>query len=206
MGVPVVLLCVLHQAGTALAAESPRFTLAVAGGTQSLTVPWHVGPVAGRLNPTLMVGTERTLKPGDRWRLYQTANVGFFQHHWWMTGLSLDTEVGLGRALPLGLHADLRLGLGYLHYFWRRQGFALRDGRYVHKTDLGRPSFLVPLAIVLGHRGRSSRTPAISPFICGRWAIQVLFLDDAPVMTHLHLLAGVRLQWGGRGAARAGGQ
>jgi hypothetical protein len=112
----ILLLLVCIGIVTPLAAES-RFPLVISGGTHSLTVPWHLGPVTKRLNPALTVGTERTLKRGSRTRLYQTANLGFFQHYWWMTGVFLDTELGGSYALPRGFHADLRLGVGYLHYF-----------------------------------------------------------------------------------------
>ena len=76
-----------------LAAE-PRFPLIISAGAHSLSVPWHMGPATKRLNPALIVGTERTLRPGGRVRLYQTANFGFFQHYWWVTGLSIGHRAG----------------------------------------------------------------------------------------------------------------
>ncbi len=94
--------------------------ITVSAGTQSLTVPWYLAPVDSRWNPAFTVGTDRPLRSGDRTFLYNTANLGFFQHYWWMTGLFINTEVGAGYKRPGGFHADLKLGLGYLHYFWRR--------------------------------------------------------------------------------------
>jgi hypothetical protein len=144
-----------------------------------------------------MVGTERTLKSGERWRFYQTANLGYFQHHWWISGVTLDTELGIGRRLPLGLHSDLRLGLGYLHYFWRREGMTIRDGRYEPAADWGRPALIVPFSAVLGYRGSSHRPAAVSPFVAARWVPTATFLEDEPVISNLLLLGGLRLEWGG---------
>jgi hypothetical protein len=129
-------------------------------------------------------------------RLYHTVNLGFFQHYWWMTGLFLDAEFGVGRALPAGFQADLRLGVGYLHYFWRRESLELEDGRYVQVTDWGRPSLWVPLSVVLGYRGNPARPLAVAPFISAQWAAQALFQDEIPAMTHFFLLVGVRIEFG----------
>ncbi len=193
-GLPLLILLLQLCIGnnTSLAAQS-RFPLVVSCGTHSLTVPWYPGPVTNRLNPALIVGTERTLRPGNRIRLYHTANLGFFQHYWWMTGVFLDTELGASYALPLGLHADLRLGVGYLHYFWRRKVLELKDGAYVQVTDWGKPSLMIPLSVELGYRGSSTRPLAVSPFLSVQWAVQGLFLEEVPAMPHLFILVGARI-------------
>jgi len=176
-----------------------RYPINVSLGTHSLTVPWYPGPVAVRLNPALLVGAERTLKSGRSARYYQTANLGFFRHYWWMSGVSLDTELGVSRSLTRGIHADLRLGVGYLHYFWRRETLELRNGKYVEVADWGRPSLLVPLTITLGYRGSVERPLAVAPFVFARWAAQVLFLDEVPAATHFVVGVGGRIG-GGREA------
>jgi hypothetical protein len=175
------------------AASHSRFPLFISAGSHSLTVPWHTGPITKRFNPALVAGTERTLKHGRHLRLYQTANLGFFQHYWWMTGLFLDTELGISRQLPLHLHADLRLGAGYLHYFWRRRTLELEHGEYVEARDWGRPSLVIPLSIVLGYRRSSDRPFSVAPFVSAQWAVQALFTDEIPVMTHFILQVGVRI-------------
>ena len=177
---------------TSRAAQS-RFPLVVSWGAHSLTVPWYPKPVTYRLNPVLIAGTEHTLKSGNRMRLYQAANLGFFQHYWWMTGVFLDTELGVSRALPLRLHADLRLGVGYMHYFWRRNTLELREGRYVAAKDWGKPSVMIPLSVVLGYHRNSLRPLPVAPFVSAQWAVQGLFLDEVPAMTHLLILFGVRI-------------
>lgn len=161
-----------------------------------MTVPWHPGPVGNRLNPALIVGTERALKRGAS-RFYHTVNLGFFQHYWWMTGLFLDAELGVGTSLPFGLHGDARLGVGYLHYFWRRETLKLEDGVYVPARDWGRPSVLVPFSIALGYRGGPHRPLAVAPFVSAQWAVQAPFIEEAPAMTHFFLLVGVRIDRGG---------
>jgi hypothetical protein len=191
----ILSLCVADT--TSLAAQS-RFPLIVSGGTHTLTVPWHLSPVTNRLNPALIVGTERMLKSGRYIQLYHTANLGFFQHYWWMTGVFLNTELGVRQALPLGFYADMRIGLGDMHYFWRRKTLELRDGRYVQATNWGKPSLMVPLSVVLGYRGSSTRPHTVVPFISMQWVIQALFADEVPVMTHHLILAGVRMSTGGR--------
>jgi hypothetical protein len=167
----------------------------VALGTHSLTVPWHLGPVTKRFNPAVVVGADRTLKPGTGWRLYHTGNVGFFQHHWWTTGVFVDAELGLGRTLPLGLHADMRLGVGYLHYFLRRETLELEDGEYVSARDWGRPSLIVPLSLVLGYQG-SRRQSRVEPFLSFQWAAQGVFKPEVPALTHFLVLAGARFRLG----------
>ena len=193
---PFILLLALSAGGATALDTQSQSPLVFSAGTHSLTVPWHAGPVTDRLNPTFLIGTERTLRPGGRLRLYQTANLGFFQHYWWMTGVFLDTELGVSHTLPLGFHADLRLGVGYLHSFWRRETLELKDGKYVHARDWGRPSLIVPLSIVIGYRGGSPRPLTIAPFISAQWAVQAPFTNESPVMTHLFLHVGVRINRG----------
>jgi hypothetical protein len=177
-------------------AAQTRFPLVISAGTHSLTVPWHVGPVNDRFNPALMVGTERMLRPGDRLQLYHTANLGFVRHYWWMTALFLDAELGVRHKLPLGFSADLRLGIGYMHYFWRRKSLELKGGRYVEVTNWGRPSLMAPLSLELAYRGRSARPAAVAPFVSVKWALQALFKDEVPAMTHFLILVGSRISLG----------
>jgi len=153
--------------------------------------------VNDRFNPAFLVGTDHTMRSGDHWRFFYGVNVGFFQHHWWMTGLSLEPELGIGRSLPGGLHADLRLGLGYMHYFWRRETLELEDGCYEKATDWGKPSLILPLSLTLGYRGDPDNPVSVQPFVSARWGVQGLFLDEVPAMTHLFLLGGVRIERGG---------
>jgi hypothetical protein len=188
----LILILLLSFGNTAFARQS-RFALLVSCGTQSLTVPWHLGPITDRLNPTFLVGAERTLRPGSRLRLYHMANLGFFQHYWWMSGVFLDTELGASYVLPLGFRVDLRLGVGYMHYFWRRKILELRNDKYVQVTDWGKPSLMVPLSVELGYCGSSTHPLAISPFVSVQWAVQGLFLDEVPVMPHLLILVGARI-------------
>jgi hypothetical protein len=181
---------------TPLEAQS-RYPLVVSGGTHSLTVPWHPGPVTKRLNPALIIGTERTLKKGTNTRLYQSVNLGFFQHYWWMTAVFADTELGGSYALPLGFHADLRLGVGYMYHFWRRETLELKDGVYTPATDWGKLSIMAPLSVVLGYRGHRDSALPVAPFVSAQWAVQGPFVDEAPVMTHFFLLVGIRIDWRG---------
>ncbi len=167
-------------------------TLAV--GTQSLTIPWYTAPVAYRFNPALMVGTDTPLKSGDRWRLLFGVNIGFFRNHWWMTGVSLEPEIGISRTLPGGCYSDVRIGVGYLHYFWRRQRLELKDGRYAPVSDWGSPSMIIPMSATLAYRGNPDAPLEVSPFVSARWGVQGLFRSEVSVATHMFLLGGVRIE------------
>ena len=193
---PLLILALSLGSAHAATRQTPsRPPLVISLGTHSLTFPWHPEQVTRRLNPALMVGTERTLRPGRRVRLYQTANLGLFQHYWWMTAAFLNTEMGSSFALPLGIRTDLRLGIGYLHYFWRRQLLELRDGVYAPVTDWGKPSLMIPLSLELGYRKKPSRPHAqtIEPFVAVQWIAQGLFLDEIPALPHLLVLVGARI-------------
>jgi hypothetical protein len=189
----LVFLLALGVGDATLVAAESRFPVSVSVGTHSLTVPWHPGPVTNRYNPVFVVGTDRTWKSGDRARLYYTANLGFFQHYWWMTGVFLSSELGVGYELPLGFHADARLGLGYLHYFSRRQTLELKDGVYVPARDWGKPSIMVPFSLLLGYRASHENPLRFAPFISAQWAVQAPFTEEAPAMTHFFLAVGVRI-------------
>jgi hypothetical protein len=180
---------------TQLAAQT-EFPLVISCGIHALTFPWHLGPVSEHLSPAFMAGTERTLKSVGRIRLYQTANLGFFQHHWWISGLFLNTELGASCRLPLGFHVDLRLGVGYMHCFYRRKILELKDGKYVRATDWGVPSLMVPLALELGYRGNSIHPRIIAPFVSVQWAFQGLFQEEASGLPHLFLFVGGRIPLG----------
>lgn len=194
--VPVVFLLLFFVVET-IPAEAQRETgLVISGGIHGLTFPWHLDPMTTRLNPTFMVGADRGWKSGESWRLFYAVNLGFYRDHWWMTGISIEPEVGIERSIPGGFHADVRVGLGYMHYFWRRETLELEDGRYVEATDWGRPSLIVPLSATLGYRGSSDRPLGVAPFVSARWGAQGLFMEEVPVMTHLQLLGGVRIERG----------
>ncbi len=189
----ILVLTLSPCAATQLLAQSGS-PVTIAVGTHSLTVPWHTPPVTYRLNPALLVGTDTPLKSGESWKLLLAVNLGFFRHHWWMTGVSLEPEVGVGRALPGGLYTDLRLGVGYMHYFWRRPRLELVDGRYVPDADWGNPSLIVPLSATVAYRGDPGDPLPVSPFVSARWGVQGLFRSEVAVATHLFLLGGVRLE------------
>jgi hypothetical protein len=188
-------LCVLAF-GVIPAAAQSELPITLAAGTHALTVPWYPGPVADRFNPAFQIGTDRTWKSGDHWRLYYGISLGFFRHHWWMTGVSIVPELGVGRRLPGGLHADVSLGLGYMHYFWRRKTLELKEGKYVEARDLGKPSAVLPLSVTIGYRGDSDHPVKVAPFLSARWAAQGMFLDEVSAMTHFSLLGGVRIERG----------
>ena len=189
----VVVVLAISMAEIAPGNAQTEAPLRIAVGTHAMTVPWYLPPVTNRLNPAVLVGTDVPMKSGDSWRLLLAVNVGFFRHHWWMTGFSIEPEVGIGRSLPAGFFADLRLGVGYLHYFWRRKRMKLDEGRYVDAEGFGNPSVILPLSVSLGYRGRGNQPISVSPFVTARWGIQGLFVEKVPVMTHLQLLGGVRL-------------
>lgn len=170
-----------------------RYPINVSAGTHGSTVPWHPGPVVSRFNPSFAAGIERTLRTGNRFRYFHTVNVGAFQHYWWMTGVFADVELGTRFGFPGGFFADAKLGIGYLHYFWRRTTLKLEDGRYVETRDWGKPSLMVPLSLVLGYDGDLRRPPAVAPFVSVKWAVQAPFTDETPATTHFVLAAGVRL-------------
>jgi len=165
-------------------------------GTHALTTPWYLGPISTGLNPAVFLGTDHTVNSGKNWRFFSTINLGFFRHRWWMTGASLEPEVGISRTFADGFHTDLKVGLGYMHYFWRRKSLELKDGEYVEAGSWGRPSINLPLSLTLGYRGHPEDPLTVAPFVTGRWGIQGLFLDEVPVMTHFFLLGGVRIHEG----------
>ncbi len=188
-----ILLCITHPSQVA---GQSGFPISVSVGTHALTVPWYVHPVTDRLNPAVMVGTDRSLRAGEHWSVSFGMSVGLSQDHWWMSGVSLEPELRVGRRLPVGFEADLGLGLGYMHYFWRRKTLELEDGRYVEATNWGRPSLILPLSVTLAYRGDPARPAPVSPFVSARWAVQGLFLEEIPAATHLFLLAGIRIHRG----------
>lgn len=178
---------------TALAGQSPSSFL-VTVGTHALTVPWYPGPVMDGFDPAVMAGTDRAFRTSGRWTLSFGIDLGFFRDHWWMTGVSVEPVIRFARSLPGGLQAGFGVGLGYLHYFWRRQTLVLRDGRYVEGAKWGRPSIVLPLSATLEYRGDPNRPLSVSPLVSARWEVQGLFLREVPVMSHLSLFGGVRIQ------------
>lgn len=190
---PFFLMVVGSLAAPRLASGQAETHYSVAAGAHALTVPWYPPPVTNRLNPAVMVGADHTWKSGRSWRLFYAVNLGFFRHYWWMTGVSIEPELGIGRSLPAGFRADLRLGLGYMHYFWRRKRMKWEEGRYVDAGGLGNPSVILPVSASLGYRGSSGHPLPVAPFVTVRWGVQGLFVEKVPVLTHLQFLAGVRI-------------
>lgn len=88
-------------------------TVTVAAGTHALTVPWIPGPVRAGFNPALLAGIDRSIGSSEHWTFFYAVNLGFFRDRWWMSGVSSEPELGIGRTIPGGFRTDLRLGLGY---------------------------------------------------------------------------------------------
>ncbi len=193
MLLPLIAAVLLGNGSPAAAEELARYRATVAAGSHSLTVPWHPGPVTDRFHPAVAMGGERRLTTRGRLELYLAADLGLFRHYWWMTGVSVEPGLGLGCRLPVGLRADVKLGVGYLHYFWRRPILELEDGRYAVATDWGRPSLVVPLSVMVGYRGTGHRPLVAAPFLSARWMAQALFADQVPLVPHFQLLLGVRV-------------
>jgi hypothetical protein len=173
--------------------ESREYPLVISVGAHTLSVPWYPGPITENLNPAISGGTEYTLKNYGNLRLYQTANLGFFQHYWWMSGVYVNSEFGTGFTFGYGIHTDLRLGAGYLHYYFRRDTLEFRDGKYVNSTDWGRPSLMVPVSLILGYRGAGVNPDVISPFVSMQWALQGIFREETPALSHLIFSFGARI-------------
>ena len=196
--VPVLIFTLLARSPSPAAGQwTDGYSVAV--GAHALTVPWYPGPVADRYNPAVMAGMDLTWKSRENWRLYYAVNLGFFRHHWWMTGISVEPEIGISREVAGGVHAQVGLGMGYLHYFWRRKTMELKDGRYVEATDLGSPSMIFPLSLTLGYRGDAHDPVSVAPFLTARWGVQALLQEEVPIMTHFQLLGGIRVKRGGSG-------
>ena len=165
----------------------------LSAGVHAMTVPWYPGPLGAGWNPTVMVGTDRLPGGGEGWKAFFSANLSFFRHRWWMTGISVEPSVGVGKTSGGGFHIDTRIGLGYMHYFWRRKTLELEDGRWYEAPTRGRPSAILPLSVTFGYRGRAEDPLQVSPFVTGRWVLQGMFLDEIPAMTHLSIMGGVRI-------------
>jgi hypothetical protein len=159
---PLLLLAQLWGPQLPRVAAQSEFPVTISAGAHALTLPWYPGPVTAGFNPTGMVGTDRTIRSSEHWRFYYGVNVGFFRHNWWLSGVSIEPELGIGWRMGGGFQADLRMGLGYMHYFWRRKTLELKEGRYAEATDWGRPSLILPLSFSLGYPG-SSMDPSPCP-------------------------------------------
>lgn len=168
--------------------------LVLSAGTHALTVPWYPAPMSSGFNPAVMMGTDRDRGPRGRGRFFLGANLGFFRHRWWMSGVSIEPELGYGGTFSGGLHADMRIGLGYMHYFWRRESLELKEGEYVSVSSRGHPSLILPISVNLGYRGREANPLSVSPFVAARWGVQGLFLQELPAMTHFSFMGGVRIE------------
>jgi hypothetical protein len=183
----------------------PSILFEAYAGTHALSVPWYLDPVNDRFNPAIIFGAQRTLRPAGFARLLGSVDLGFFQSYWWMTAVFANCAFGMERSIAWGLVADLRLGLGYMHFFWRRKTLAFRDGKYVSARDWGHSSLLVPLSTSLGYEGTGARPWRVSPFLRLQWAVQTPVTEEAAVMTHLFFFVGTRIRWGGNPIAPAGG-
>lgn len=191
----IIIMAAFFAGTDASAFTASRVSFTVTMGTQALTIPWYVNPLFKRVNPAFSVGAAYPLK---RWKyidLYQSVNTGFLQHYWWMSALYLDTESGTRFTAPFGFYADVNAGLGYMHYFLRRETMVLKNGSYVREPDRGMPSIIVPMSLSLGYSGKPDQQPLFAPFLSIRWILQGMFLEEIPAMSHMLLMAGVRIQF-----------
>ncbi len=153
--------------------------------TRLMTFPIH---------PGFQVGTEWNLKSKKKVRIFQTINTSYFYHNYLTQGIGLNSEMGYERKFKSRLAISGLFGLGYMHTFATAEEFTFVNGQYEKKGDKGNARFCPSISFDIGYYVK--KDDLNSPKIFMRyqsWAEYPYSPDFIPVMTHINLHLGIKL-------------
>lgn len=128
------------------------------------------------IHPGLTLGTEffYRKKPHHDW--LQSAKIAYHYHRYVQHGFQLLSELGYRYHFNSPFDAEAKFGLGYLHAIPAAQVFALKEGVYERKNNLGRPQGMLSLSLGAGYQLPKEKAPRL--FLCYQVYFQVPFVNE----------------------------
>jgi hypothetical protein len=111
----------------------------------------YAGIFSKTVHPGITLGTAHFYRQTVKSDLFQTFKLGYFYHRHNQHAIQLYSELGYRYRMPGGFYGEGLLGAGYLHSFADVQQFKWEDGRYIKKTNLGRPQLMISASLAAGY-------------------------------------------------------
>lgn len=135
------------------------------------------------LHPGIAVGKHFQLIYGKKYRLYQTAKLGYFYHQNAQHGIQAYTELAYRYKFLPDWYAEPRLGLGYLMSIPAMQMFEFKDGVYQKQAFRGRHQFMGGLALNIGYSFQGKLKVPLDVFAGYQFWVQSPFVNKyVPVL------------------------
>jgi hypothetical protein len=145
------------------------------------------------IHPGLQLGTEFNYINKEHSRLFQTANICYFYHHYLTQGIGLYSELGYEYRMKFGLAFQGQLGLGYMHTFAVADEYTFSNGHYEKKTDKGNARLFPSLSFDISYYIKKSEKNSPEIFVRYQsWLEYPYSPDFIPVMTHINLHIGAK--------------
>lgn len=190
----IVCTLLLLFCGSILSAQDHTLPLSVSifNNGSSLPGKGYAGVFSKTIHPGICLGTAHSYRKQEKSELFQTLKLGYFYHRHNQHAVQLYSELGYRYLTRSGFYGEALLGAGYLHSFADVAQFKWEGGRYVRKTNLGRPQLMMTVSLGAGYdlSGRSKLPLRI--FLQYQFWLQAPFVKKyVPLLPNTALHAGV---------------
>jgi len=166
------------------------FSITVFNNGTSLPGSGYLGIFSKTIHPGISLGTYHLYRSGEKHELLQTFKVSYFYHRHVQHGIQLYSEGGYRYLTKSGIYGEALLGAGYLHSIVNQEIFVFKDGKYVKKTNLGRPQLMISTGLGIGYDLEKKCETPLRIFLLYQFWMQTPFVNKyVPLLpnTALHL-------------------
>ncbi len=144
------------------------------------------------LHPGISIGRHFQYSAGKKYRLFQTAKLGYFYHQNAQHGIQAYTELAYRYRFTQDWYAEPRLGAGYLLSIPAIQVFEFNNGAYREQAFKGRHQFMGGLTLNIGYSFQRSCKIPIDGFVGYQFWVQSPFVNKyVPVLPNNSVQLGV---------------
>lgn len=165
-------------------------SLSLSNNGTSLPGTGYAGIFSKTIHPGMTIGTYHVYRQRKRAEIFQTLKLGYFYHRHAQHAIQFYSELDYRHRIAGGFSGAALLGVGYLHSFADVQQFSWKDGRYVQKSNLGRPQFMASFSLAAGYDLRSRNLLPLRLFLQYQFWLQTPFVNKyVPLLpnTALHI-------------------
>lgn len=135
------------------------------------------------LHPGIAIGKHFQYRYGNKYRLFQTAKLGYFYHQNAQHGIQVYTELAYRYQFLPNWYAEPRLGAGYLLSIPAMQVFEFKNGTYQKQAFKGRHQFMGGLTLNLGYSFQPKYKIPLDGFVGYQFWVQSPFVNKyVPVL------------------------
>lgn len=144
------------------------------------------------IHPGIAIGKHFQYSYGAKYRLFQTAKLGYFYHQHAQHGVQAYTELAYRYKFTPDWYAEARLGAGYLLSIPAMQVFEFKNGYYQQQAFKGRHQFMGGLTLNVGYSFQRKFKIPLDGFAGYQFWVQSPFVNKyVPVLPNNSVQLGV---------------